>query len=152
VDDHAEETPFGPYHLIELLNAESRDDLVAGLARIAQRVGVGDPDDLANAYQAAGRLVEAIALHERTLTDYERILGADHPDTLASRHNLASAYQAAGRLAEAIPLFERTLTDRERILGAEHPDTLNSRNSLASAYQAAGRPDETIPLGEHKDG
>ncbi|HTQ17471.1 tetratricopeptide repeat protein, partial [Mycobacterium sp.] len=26
-----------------------------------------------------------------------RILGADHPDTLASRHDLADAYQAAGR-------------------------------------------------------
>jgi len=38
---------------------------------------------LAGAYQSTGRLDEAIPLYERTLTDRERILGADHPDTLA---------------------------------------------------------------------
>ncbi|MGY1947719.1 tetratricopeptide repeat protein, partial [Nocardia asiatica] len=46
---------------------------------------------------------------EQALADRERVLGADHPDTLGSRNNLASAYQAAGRVAEAIPLYERTL-------------------------------------------
>jgi Tetratricopeptide repeat len=30
------------------------------------------------------------------------VLGADHPDTLNTRHNLALAYQDAGRTAEAI--------------------------------------------------
>ena len=61
------------------------------------------------------------------------MLGADHPDTLTSRHNLAAAYEAAGRLGEAIPLFEQTLADRERVLGPDHPDTLASRNNLAGA-------------------
>ena len=60
---------------------------------------------------SAGRLGEAIPLLERTLADRERVLGADHPDTLASRHNLADAYVSAGRLGEAIPLLERTLAD-----------------------------------------
>jgi Tetratricopeptide repeat len=32
----------------------------------------------------------------------ERVLGADHPDTLATRNNIAAAYQDAGRTAEAI--------------------------------------------------
>ena len=64
---------------------------------------------------------EAIPLHEQTLADRERVLGPDHPDTLASRNNLAVAYQAAGRTAEAIPLFERTLAACERLLGADHP-------------------------------
>jgi Tetratricopeptide repeat len=76
---------------------------------------------------------EAIPLQERTLADSERVLGADHPDTLTSRHNLAGAYQAAGRLEEAIPLYERTLADRERVLGADHPDTLTSRHNLERA-------------------
>jgi hypothetical protein len=52
-------------------------------------------NNLAAAYQAAGRTAEAIALHERTLADFERVLGADHPDTLTSRSNLAEAYRAA---------------------------------------------------------
>ena len=82
-------------------------------------------------------------LYEQTLADRERVLGPDHPDTLASRNNLANAYQAAGRIDEAITLHEQTLAARERVLGPDHPDTLQSRNNLAPAYRAAGRTDES---------
>ena len=58
-------------------------------------------NNLAIAYQDAGRTDEAITLHEQTLAARERVLGPDHPDTLASRNNLAIAYQAAGRTGEA---------------------------------------------------
>ncbi|MFB9236245.1 tetratricopeptide repeat protein, partial [Plantactinospora siamensis] len=68
-------------------------------------------------YRAAGRLGEAIPLYEATLVARERVLGEEHPDTLASRNNLAAAYQAAGRLGEAIPLYEATLVACERVLG-----------------------------------
>ena len=105
-------------------------------------------DNLARAYQETGRLAEAVALFERTLADRERILGANHPDTLTSRNNLAHAYQETGRLAEAVALLERTLADRERILGADHPDTLGSRNNLAHAYQETGRLAEAVALFE----
>ena len=101
---------------------------------------------LANAYQSAGRLPEAMSLLESTLADREQTLGATHPDTLTSRNDLAVAFQAAGRLSDAIDLLERTLTDREQTLGATHPDTLMSRNNLALAYQAVGRLAEAMPL------
>jgi tetratricopeptide (TPR) repeat protein len=91
---------------------------------------------------------QAIAVAEPLLADRERVLGPDHPDTLASRNDLALAYRAAGRVAEAIPLHERTLADYERVLGPDHPDTLTSRNDLALAYVAAGRAAEAIPLHE----
>jgi len=97
-------------------------------------------NNLALAYQTAGRTDEAIALHERALADRERVLGPEHPGTLNSRSNLAVAYQAAGRADEAIALHEQVLADRERVLGPEHPDTLAARSNLANAYQAAGRP------------
>ena len=45
---------------------------------------------LAHAYLLAGRLDEAILLYETSLTDRERVLGGDHPDTLLSRNNLAA--------------------------------------------------------------
>ena len=105
-------------------------------------------NNLAFAYEDAGRAAEAIALHERTLADRERVLGPDHPDTLTSRNNLAVAYRETGRAAEAIPLHERTLADRERVLGPDHPDTLKSRNNLGEAYREAGRAAEAIPLHE----
>ena len=54
-------------------------------------------NNLARAYQNAGRLDEAIDLFKQNLTDSERILGPDHHHTLTSRNNLASAYQNAGR-------------------------------------------------------
>ncbi|MGE3357374.1 MAG: tetratricopeptide repeat protein [Acidimicrobiia bacterium] len=95
-----------------------------------------------------GRFADAITLNERTLADYERVLGVDHPDTLTSRSNLANSYWSAGRVAEAITLEERTLADCERVLGVDHPDTLNSRGNLASSYGSVGRFDEAITLNE----
>ena len=103
-------------------------------------------DGLASAYQAAGRIGDAIGVHERTLAERQRILGKDHPDTLASCGHLARAYAGAGRHAEALPMFERVVTDREWVLGARHPDTLAARGDLAGAYLAAGRPEHALPV------
>ena len=103
-------------------------------------------NNLATAYQVAGRLDEAITLFEQNLKDFERIQGPDHPDTLTSRNNLATAYQVAGRLDEAITLHKQSLEACTRILGPRHPHTLTTRNNLAIAYQDAGRLDEAIEL------
>ena len=85
---------------------------------------------------------------QRALADRERVLGADHPQTLGSRNNLAYAWQAAGDLGRAVPLYEQTLADSVRVLGADHPDTLTSRNNLAYAWQAAGDLGRAVPLYE----
>ena len=54
---------------------------------------------------------QAIPLFERTLADCERVLGADHPDTLA-RGTTSRTPTGGGGLDQAIPLYERTLADR----------------------------------------
>ena len=64
------------------------------------------------------------------LAEYERVLGADHPDTLKTRNNLAGAYYSVGRFGEAIELFEQVLDERKRLLGADHPDTLSGSSHL----------------------
>ncbi len=46
-------------------------------------------NNLAQAYQAAGRTAQAIALHAATLKARETKLGTDHPDTLTSMRSLA---------------------------------------------------------------
>jgi hypothetical protein len=89
---------------------------------------------------------QAISTGQALLADQLRVLGDDHPDTLASRGNLAGAYESAGRLGEAIPLLEQNLTDRLRVLSDDHPSTLTSRGNLAYAYRSAGRLGEAIPL------
>jgi hypothetical protein len=38
----------------------------------------------------------AIAAGEPLVADFERLRGADHPDTLSTRNNLATAYQGGG--------------------------------------------------------
>ncbi|MET8083948.1 tetratricopeptide repeat protein, partial [Micromonospora sp. NPDC005237] len=103
---------------------------------------------LAGAYRAVGRIDEAIPLFEQVLADRRRVLGDDHPSTLASGGNLAYAYQTVGRIDEAIPLYEQVLVGCRRVLGDDHPDTLASGGNLAYAYQTVGRIDEAIPLYE----
>ena len=128
--------------------------LTDSVTRSGDSLGPDHPSTLASrnslavAYRDAGRIDEAIALHEQNLEDRTRILGPHHPDTLISRNSLAGAYRDAGRIDEAIALHEQTLEDRTRILGPHHPDTLISRNNLANAYQAAGRLDDAITLHE----
>ena len=115
-------------------------------------LGADHPDtlasrnNLANAYQDAGKLEEAITLYEQNLKDFEDLLGPDHPETLTSRNNLANAYQDAGRLNEAIVLYEQALTDSTRILGPNHLYTLAAQSNLASAYRDSGRLDKAIEL------
>jgi tetratricopeptide (TPR) repeat protein len=87
---------------------------------------------------------QAIAAGEAVAADSARMLGPDHPDTLASWNNLAIAYQEVGRTAEAIRLHERALAGRLRALGPNHPDTLSSRNNLADACQQMGWAAEAI--------
>ncbi|WP_143666876.1 MULTISPECIES: tetratricopeptide repeat protein, partial [unclassified Streptomyces] len=76
---------------------------------------------------------QAADLHQRNLTDRERVLGPDHLEVLASRNNLASALNDLGEHQQAADLHRQNLTDSERILGPDHPDTLTSRNNLANA-------------------
>ncbi len=64
-------------------------------------------NNLALAYQEAGRAAEAIPLHEQTLAASERVLGPDHPRTLDSRGNLADARRATGRGGPRLRMLRR---------------------------------------------
>jgi tetratricopeptide (TPR) repeat protein len=140
--------------MLELRTARDSATTVGfGAALVADQELIFGPDhpdvlrsrhNLANAYQEAGRLPVAIALHQRNAADFTRLLGPAHPDTFASRHNLANTYQQAGRLDEAVKLHERNLDDQLRTRGAEHPGTLHTRHNLGIAYHAAGRLGEAI--------
>jgi tetratricopeptide (TPR) repeat protein len=88
--------------------------------------------NLASAYHSAGRMPSALDLYERTRSDCQRVLGADHPDTLAARANLAHAYYAVGRLADARALLTAALADCERALAPGDPLTAAVRDSLAA--------------------
>ena len=60
-----------------------------------------------------------------------RVLGPEHPETLATRHELAHRTGEAGDAAAARDLFATLLPVCERVLGPEHPNTLATRRQLA---------------------
>lgn len=93
---------------------------------------------LAEAYEAAGRPADAVAMYELTVAEWERGLGPGHPDTLAARSNLARAYRAAGRPGDAVRVAEPALAGLAQVHGPGHPETLAARSELAQAYLAAG--------------
>ncbi|SUE28942.1 Uncharacterized protein containing caspase domain [Nocardia farcinica] len=148
--------PFGPFEptVFSRLNT-SRAWTDASRAEAFAR-SFPDPREQADALEFfAGVLAstdpastEAIPLYEQTLVERERVLGPDHPDTLAARNNLADAYHSVGRVPETIPLYERILVDSERILGLDHPDTVAACANLATAYRLGRRLDKAIPLYE----
>jgi tetratricopeptide (TPR) repeat protein len=91
---------------------------------------------------------QAVDLSEAAMTDCERALGGEHPDTLTARHCLASACYLVGRDDDAITMHERNLALRERILGDDHPATMISRNNLANSHCKAGQFGRAIALHE----
>ena len=91
---------------------------------------------------------QSILIAEPLLADQERVLGADHPDTLVTRDNLAAPTRRRAARPRRSPCTNRTWPTEERVLGADHPDTLATRNNLANAYRDAGRTAEAITLHE----
>jgi tetratricopeptide (TPR) repeat protein len=102
----------------------------ATLARLHQRAA-GFCDEI-------GWGVQAEDFYRRALTVRSRVLGADHPDTLTTRHDLARAWRKRGHLTGAESEYRDVLTTRERVLGVDHPDTLTTRNNLALVLRARG--------------
>jgi tetratricopeptide (TPR) repeat protein len=103
-------------------------------------------NNLAGAYQAAGKLDLALPLMEETLKLQKAKLGPEHPDTLTSMNNLAGAYWSLKQLDKSIPLFEETLKLQEAKLGRNYPGTLLTVANLGVNYKDAGRLKEAIPL------
>ncbi len=95
-----------------------------------------------------GDVGASIGYYSRACVSFQRLNGADHPQTLAFRNNLAGSYQLAGDLDRAIPLSEATLAQCERMLGPDHKLTLTSRNNLAYTYESMGDLARAIPLYE----
>ena len=77
-------------------------------------------------------MASALQLYEETCAGYERVLGADHRDTLARYANLAHAYYAVGRLGDATTLLRDTVARCERVLPPGDPLTQTVRESLTN--------------------
>ena len=65
-----------------------------------------------------------------TLTRSERVLGVEHPSSLACSVNLALDLRALGRIAEADRILADTMVRYRRVLHERHPATLNARENV----------------------
>lgn len=144
------------------MTQEPSDDLVAAVAADEQRFGADDPRTLdgrvrlALAYREEDRDEEAVAELEHVVAARERVLGPNHADTSAARHELALSYLHVGylhvggvdRLADAVQTMTRAVEGRSAALGAGHPHTLASRTSLAALHRHAGRHEQAQELME----
>jgi len=88
---------------------------------------------------AQGKYADAEKLYRSVIEMRSRVLGPEHPDTLASRHRLIYVLNEEEKHAEAEAEARQVVELREKILGFEHPDTLLSRYNLASALYHEGK-------------
>lgn len=102
---------------------------------------------VAESFLAVAPAMRDIALGERILLDCDRVLGFEHPDTVAVATGLGAAHQAAGRPEKAMPLYRAALDVRLRTIGADHADT----RSLAAALAEVSRPDSRPARGRVPD-
>lgn len=64
----------------------------------------------------------------------EKLLGAEHLDTVSSLISLAGVLYSQCQYSEAESLYLRVLQVQEKILGEEHPDTAQTQIGLANVY------------------
>jgi len=109
-------------------------------------IGAIAPLPEASTYRKQGLWDAAEELEAQVMETRTRVVGQEHPDTLASMDNLASTYRDQGRWKEAEELVVQMMETRKRVLGQEHPDTLASMNNLAFLLESQGKYDAAEPL------
>ena len=100
---------------------------------------------LADRYADMGLYDAALPLQQRALATRRRVLGEEHPDTLASINGMGALLEAQGKLDEAEPLLRTVVAVRRRVLGGTQPDTLVSVNELGLLLRTEGKLGEAEP-------
>jgi serine/threonine protein kinase len=123
----------------------AREILDEGAAKLGRELA-GEPEvqsrlmlTMGVVYSSLGLYGKAVPLLERSVDIRRRLLGSEHPDTLASLSALAGAYSLQGRIPEADAIFPRVLEAQTRLLGEAHDDTRATMTGLAGLYRYKGR-------------
>ncbi|WP_373988156.1 KGGVGR-motif variant AAA ATPase [Duganella sp. BuS-21] len=117
-----------------------------GAARAVSQPLARDLNQLGELYRHEGRLRQALACFEESLTLRQRGLGEDHSDTLASKASLAAVLRQQSKLEEAHFLQACVSEAHERLLGPAHFDTLAARRDLAATLGLQGRLAEALAM------
>jgi hypothetical protein len=82
---------------ISWLVPPNRSTKLGGIVRLPR-----ESDEQSIVPNQAGRLDEAFKLREQALALDRKVLGPEHPETLAATLNLAISYRSAGRSTDAV--------------------------------------------------
>ena len=112
------------------------------------REAMNTQHDLAWALLQQGRVNEAESIERTLLETQRRVLGPEHPDTLATAEELAFTVcdEGKGHCTEGIQLTRDVLQKQKRILGPDAFYTLVTMDNLAIMLANDGRLDEAIKL------
>jgi len=86
-----------------------------------------------------GQYSEAERHFREVLQERERMLGAEHADSLETRSQLENALYYEGKYAEDEEQIRVLLALKAKALGLEHPETLKARNNLGALLFAEGK-------------
>lgn len=100
-------------------------------------------DNLANYYFSTNRLQEAKSTYEEVVSEYNRILGPDHPDTIIATVNLASLYDRIGLNSDAKALFNNAMKRSQNQFALNNKNAVQIR--LLFAYHLLLDSPEPVP-------
>jgi tetratricopeptide (TPR) repeat protein len=133
---------------------EADRHLPLALETRTRRLGKEDPATLQSKHEMlalgmyqrdSDRKSELEAMAVEILEARERVLGAEHPDTLTSLETMGTIFGTFGRPSDAEPIIAKALDARMRVLGPEHRDTLESLAHMGFVYLKLGRLAEAEP-------
>src|SRR6267142_1472432 len=96
-------------------------------------------ETMGEVYWSLGLYREAAPLLDKAVATRTRLLGPDHPDTLASLYMTTKNLNDEGQYAEAEKRLHIVLDTQRRVLGPEHPDTVKSMIAIAGVIYGQGR-------------
>jgi serine/threonine protein kinase/Tfp pilus assembly protein PilF len=97
---------------------------------------------IGSTYISLGKYEEVEEHYAEALETRRRILGNEHPSTLASIGSMGVLLYYQGKYDEAQVYYAEALETQRRVLGNEHPDTLRTINSMFVLSYYQGKYDE----------
>jgi nucleoside phosphorylase/tetratricopeptide (TPR) repeat protein len=93
-----------------------------------------------------GRYRIAERMYRQSLEFDEKMLGKEHPDTLAGMSNLGRVLRHRGKFEEAEKLHRHVFEAKEKLLGKCHLDTLHGMGTLVNTVIEQGKYEEAEKL------
>ena len=103
---------------------------------------LGVQGNLANSYEAVGRLESALQMKRDVYSGRLKLLGEENEDTLIAANNYANCLLNLERFEAAKPLLRKTIPMARRVLGDSHELTLKMR--CIHAWALYGDPAATL--------